>query len=137
MRYMQEVTRVGDIEKWVEFSDSGCVSRRLLYIYLFFDHKLFWHQMVSFGFSDWSNPSVEGDELSLYLLFSDMDKKDAERIRIRLMKVWVLGRSRAKLCCRLISDSILGLFYFTPRLVVVTPWTRRPKKNYTKEVSNK
>ena len=44
----------------------------------------------------------------------------------------VRRRSRAKLCCRLISDSILRLFYFTPRsLVDVTSWTRKaPKELY-------
>ena len=38
-------------------------------------------------------------------------------------------RSRAKLCCRLISDSVIRLFYFTPRwLVGVTLCPRKSKK---------
>ena len=61
--------------------------------------------------------------------------------QISLSHKWDYGgrlRSRVKLCCHLISDSILRLFYFTPCcLVDVTPWTRRPKKNYTKEDSNR
>ena len=55
-----------------------------------------------------------------------------------ILNLWGQTEVRGKLCCRLISDSILRLFYFTPRsLVDVTPWTRRPKKNYTKEDSNR
>ena len=47
-------------------------------------------------------------------------------------------RLRTKLCCRLISDSIMRLFYFTPRwLVGVTPRTKRPKKNYSTEDINR
>ena len=39
----------------------------------------------------------------------------------------------AKLCCRLISDSIIRLFYFTPRcLVGVTPCTRKAQKELYK-----
>ena len=39
--------------------------------------------------------------------------------------VEVMG-SEGKLCCRLLSDSILRLFYFTPRcLAGVTPWIKR------------
>ena len=46
------------------------------------------------------------------------------------------GRGQGELCCRLISDSILRLFYFTPRcLVDVTPWTRRPKKIIRKKTA--
>ena len=45
---------------------------------------------------------------------------------------------REKLCCRLISDFIIRLFYFTPRwLVGVTPCPPPKKKNYTKEDSNR
>ena len=58
------------------------------------------------------------------------------RYRFCVMGGWT--EVKGKLCCHLISDSILRLFYFTPHsLVDVTPWTRRPKKNYTKEDSNR
>ena len=47
--------------------------------------------------------------------------------------LWGSVRSRSKLCCRLISDSIMRLFYFTPRwLVGVTPWTRKAQKELYK-----
>ena len=48
------------------------------------------------------------------------------------------GSGQAVLPFFFLFDSILRLFYFYPTyLVDVTPWARKPKKNYSKEDSNR